>query len=37
MRPELEIALDESQLDPRIGDPILDALGFVTKETRFPK
>ena len=37
MRPELEIALDESQLDPRIWDPILDALGFVTKETRFPK
>lgn len=37
MRPELEIALDEAQLDPRIQDPILDALGFVTKETRFPK
>ena len=37
IRPELEIAFNEADLDPRIDWGILEALWFVTVETRLPQ
>ena len=37
MRPELEISVNEADLDPRVSGSVLDALGFVQTQTRFPK
>lgn len=37
IRPELEIAFNEADLEPRAEWGILEALGFVTKETRLPQ
>lgn len=37
IRPELEIAFSEADLDPRAEGWILEALGFVTVETRLPQ
>jgi len=37
IRPELEIAFSEADLDPRAEGSILEALGFVTVETRLPQ
>lgn len=37
LRPELEVTVNEADLDPRVSGTVLDALGFVMKETRFPK
>lgn len=37
IRPELEIAFDEADLDPRVEGSVLEALGFVTVETRLPQ
>lgn len=37
IRPELEIAFNEADLDPRVEGSVLEALGFVTVETRLPQ
>lgn len=37
MRPELEIALNEADLDPRVSGTVLDVLGFVQLPTRLPQ